>query len=625
MLEEKTCKLPSISYNIPMNEFDKLINMKWEDGMPTVPSNSIDLIVTSPPYNVGLGKNRFRDKDKGYESYDDNMPYDEYLNWMDKLFAECYRVLKPSGRIAINIGDGSNGSIMTHVDFSIRMRDKHKFIPITTIVWNKKQIGGSTSWGSYQSPSNPSFPTQFEFIIVMAKETRQHLGDKSKITVSGKDFQRNSRALWEFPPETQMMKLYGHPAAYPEELPRRLIDQLTYEEDVVLDPFSGCYDEKTEVLTKRGWRFFKDISKEDEFLTRNLNGILEYNIPSKIHKYNYSGDLIKIKSRSTDLLVTPDHNMYIITHADFCANRGPQFIKAKDMNCALYRIPCGGKYLPNCGKLDRSQMHLIGLYLSEGYFQKERNNQSDNMIICQNRGKKNDKMIRDIFPLMSYKRSNRKFRVKVGYEFKDFVVKNCGVGKYDKFISHLILNNKHLDALFESMMDGDGCRGKCGSYMGKQYYSMRYYTSSKKLVDSFQELCIKLGYETSCTFRNRPNDLIMGRKNKNGRGCYEINIRRSKNKKIIPQKHISKVHYDGFVYCVTVPNHTLYIRRNGTTSWCGNSGTTCSVAKKMNRHYIGFEMSEKYHNTAIERLAEIPTMKKIEIEGKMVEVPDWLR
>jgi len=218
---------------------DRLFNEKWENFLPDIPSNFVDIVITSPVYNVSLGNNKFRDKNKGYDSCDDNMPYEDYLEWMDKLFSECYRVLKPGGRIAINIGDGSNGSIITHVDFSVMMRDKHKFIPITTIVWNKKQIGGSTSWGSYQSPSNPSFPTPFEFIIVMAKETRQHVGDVSKISVSGKDFQRNSRALWEFPPETRMMELYGHPAAFPEELPRRLIDQLTYEGDVVLDPFSG--------------------------------------------------------------------------------------------------------------------------------------------------------------------------------------------------------------------------------------------------------------------------------------------------------------------------------------------------------------------------------------------------
>jgi len=217
---------------------NQIINDKWENVMPQIPDNSVDIIITSPPYNVGLGSNRFK-KDK-YDSYDDNMPYEDYLNWMDKLFTECYRTLKVGGRICINIGDGSNGSVPTHADFTIRMRDKHKFIPMTTIVWDKKQIGASTAWGSYQSPSCPSFPTQFEFIIVMAKETTKHEGDKSKISIGAKEFQKNSRALWSFLPETRMMQEFGHPAMYPEELPHRLIQHLTYEDDIVLDPFSGA-------------------------------------------------------------------------------------------------------------------------------------------------------------------------------------------------------------------------------------------------------------------------------------------------------------------------------------------------------------------------------------------------
>ena len=76
--------------------------------------------------------------------------------------------------------------------------------------------------------------------VIMAKETLHHDGDKSKITVGAKEFQRNSLALWRFPPETRMMKLYGHPAVFPEELPRRLIQQLTYADDIVLDCFSGA-------------------------------------------------------------------------------------------------------------------------------------------------------------------------------------------------------------------------------------------------------------------------------------------------------------------------------------------------------------------------------------------------
>ena len=258
---------------------NKLINSKWEDGMPTVPSNSIDLIVTSPPYNVNLGKNKH--KKDSYESYDDNMPYDEYLQWINKLFWTCNRVLKVGGRLCINIGDGANGSVPTHADFTnllvgkdemgkklgegttywddrlpsmyddnipgswARFDDKptNDYAPfqmMTTIVWNKRQIGASTAWGSFKSPSQPSFPTQFEFIIVVSKGILKHEGDKSKITVSKEDFIRNSRALWTFSPETGMMKKYSHPAMFPEELPRRLIDQLTYEDDIVLDPFSGA-------------------------------------------------------------------------------------------------------------------------------------------------------------------------------------------------------------------------------------------------------------------------------------------------------------------------------------------------------------------------------------------------
>jgi DNA modification methylase len=244
---------------------------KWEDVMSQIPNSCVDIIITSPVYNVSLGSNKFK-KDK-YDTCEDNMPYDEYLNWMDKLYTECYRVLKPGGRICINIGDGANGSVPTHADFTIRMRDKAKFIPMTTIVWDKKQIGASTAWGSYQSPSCPSFPTQFEFIIVMAKETTKHEGDKKNITVGGKEFQTNSRALWSFPPETRMMELYGHPAMFPETLPRKLLQQLTYAEDVVLDPFSGAGT--VAVVAKKLRRKFIGIEMSKKYYDTSLKRLGE--------------------------------------------------------------------------------------------------------------------------------------------------------------------------------------------------------------------------------------------------------------------------------------------------------------------------------------------------------------
>jgi DNA modification methylase len=86
-----------------LKTIEELVNKihlgKWEDVMSQIPNSCVDIIITSPVYNVSLGSNKFK-KDK-YDTCEDNMPYDDYLNWMDKLFAECYRVLKPGGKLLI--------------------------------------------------------------------------------------------------------------------------------------------------------------------------------------------------------------------------------------------------------------------------------------------------------------------------------------------------------------------------------------------------------------------------------------------------------------------------------------------------------------------------------------------
>lgn len=229
----------------PIEEtYDQLYCGKWEDLILAIPDNSIDLIVTSPPYNIKMDT---------YDSYSDDMPYEKYIQWMTNLFFECNRVLKFGGRLCVNVADGSNGKIPTHIDFTnVLVNELHKletkqtkeewfkpFQMITTIVWDKDQIGNSTSWGSFKSPSCPSFPTQFEFIIIVGKGTNKHQGS-GEVSVSSDNFIRNSRALWKFQPESGMIKNYDHPAMFAEELPRRCIDQLTYIGDVVLDPFSGA-------------------------------------------------------------------------------------------------------------------------------------------------------------------------------------------------------------------------------------------------------------------------------------------------------------------------------------------------------------------------------------------------
>ena len=198
--------------------------------------NSLDLVVTSPPYNVDLGNNKYH-KDP-YDLYNDNKDHNDYLDWLQSLFGNIKEKLVTGGRVVINIGDGKNGSVSTHSDIIQFMVRELNYILMTTIIWNKNQIGNRTAWGSYMSPSSPSFPTPFEYILVFAKDTKKKVGDKDKITVHKDDFIKNSLSMWNFAPETRQKKM-GLSAMFPVELPKRLIEMLSYKDDVVLDIFSG--------------------------------------------------------------------------------------------------------------------------------------------------------------------------------------------------------------------------------------------------------------------------------------------------------------------------------------------------------------------------------------------------
>lgn len=278
---------------------DKIHLGKWEAIMPHLPDNSIDIIITSPPYNVDLGNNK--SKKHAYEEHNDDIPYDKYLEWMNDFFYESNRVLKTGGRFCINIADRANGQIPSHADFTYLIRKvgvwKYKrqdasivpFQMLTTIVWDKGQMGNSCSWGSFKDPVQPSFPTQFEFILVFGKGSTRHEGDKTKISVSKEDFIKNSRALWTFPPETMMTKKYDHPAMFPEALPRRIIDQLSYEDDIVLDPFSGIGT--TCVVAKSMKRHYIGIEMTEKYYNKSIERLEG---TATIEKINVDGEEIEV-------------------------------------------------------------------------------------------------------------------------------------------------------------------------------------------------------------------------------------------------------------------------------------------------------------------------------------------
>lgn len=202
----------------------------------TLEKKSIDLVVTSPPYNVNLGFNKYNSS--SYDVYSDNKEHEEYILWLKKIFCIIYKKLKKGGRVCINIGDGKNGACPTHSDIIQFMVKEIGYIPYSVIIWNKSQIGNRTSWGSWKSPSCPSFPTTFEYILIFAKKTKKLRGI-GETDLSEKEFIDWSLAVWNIAPETKM-KEYGHPAMFPLELPIRLIKMLSWKGAVVLDPFNGA-------------------------------------------------------------------------------------------------------------------------------------------------------------------------------------------------------------------------------------------------------------------------------------------------------------------------------------------------------------------------------------------------
>ncbi len=231
-----------------MNE---IICGKSEEMLPNFEANTIDMIICSPPYNF----------DRDYDSYEDKIDYEKYFGWLNTIWKECYRILKPDGRIAINILPIFTDNIPTHHIISQQLRDIG-FGWKAEIIWNK---GGYncpvTCWGSYMSPSAPYLKYSWEYIEVFIKSEYKKKGNKEDITITDKEFKESVHAMWKIPPEHNMKK-FGHPAMFPEEIPRRLINLFTYKNDIILDPFNGA-GTTTKVAHHEGRRYIGiDVSKK---------------------------------------------------------------------------------------------------------------------------------------------------------------------------------------------------------------------------------------------------------------------------------------------------------------------------------------------------------------------------
>lgn len=214
-------------------DVNKIYNEDCQTGIEKI-DFPVNLVVTSPPYNVDLGNNKL--KKVGYDLYNDALSHEDYMSFIRNVFLGIYNKLEDDGRVCINIGDPKNGEKPLHAEYINLMRELG-YNYYTTILWHKHQVGNRTSWGSFNSPSCPSFPVPFEYILVFYKNSKK-LIRKGTSDLDKQEFIDWSLSLWNFKAETNQKKM-GHPAMFPEELPKRLIKMFSYVGDTVLDPFSG--------------------------------------------------------------------------------------------------------------------------------------------------------------------------------------------------------------------------------------------------------------------------------------------------------------------------------------------------------------------------------------------------
>ncbi|GIV29372.1 MAG: methyltransferase [Bacteroidia bacterium] len=228
--------------------------------MSEIPDNSIHLIVTSPPYfNIkDYSKDGYQNKnidDKKQGQIGDIQEYQHYIDELLLVWKECARVLKPNGKLVINVPlmPMTKKQMNTHYNrhiFDINADIQHSILKNTHLflydvfIWNRTNPTKKLMFGSYPYPRNFYAQNTCEFITVYVKDgtPENNIPDEIKEAskLSEKEWVEYTKQIWDIPiPNKQDIAFGKHPAIMPEEIAKRCIRLFTFVNDIVLDPFAG--------------------------------------------------------------------------------------------------------------------------------------------------------------------------------------------------------------------------------------------------------------------------------------------------------------------------------------------------------------------------------------------------
>lgn len=332
----------------------------------------------------------------------------------------------------------------------------------------------------------------------------------------------------------------------------------------------GCYSDDTEVLTSEGWKRWPEVKDGDIFATIDpTTNQVSYQKAQRIVRAPYSGDMYRFKNKHVDLLVTPNHNML----AAFRLNSSGEWsknslIRADSIGARAMRIPkAGGKWDGKTSRWLHAELQLLGFFIGDGNQAKRAGTPSFNI-----------RKVREIafleqavaqIPGASITESKHGARYVNGLsrDFRELLAEAYSDDR-SKVIPSSVLDATvpELDAILDGLLNSDGyVRG----------HKREYFTTSQALRDGVMEIAMKLGIAADYRKTTRTAG-----KYANGRSMpvYKVSLFSGRNAS--PRlgwthedrrREVTVEQYNGFVYCATVPNGTLFVRRAGKTAWCGNS------------------------------------------------------
>ena len=399
-----------------------------------------------------------------------------------------------------------------------------------------------------------------------------------------------------------------------------------------------CYDEETEILTEDGWKKYYELRIGEKVATLNRDGVIEYQPFLDLYVYPYRGKMIHIRNNIVDLMVTPEHRLYVARNY-WESNLKFELIEAQEIINKGFRLKRDGKWLSSENKayFELLKVHnptrkssviripmkewlkFFGLWLAEG------------SCTIANRGKHeyivsiasyNQKLKEEIFnmlkrwgfnPIRSGKGNIQIYNKQLYSYLSQFGRSN------ERYIPKEIKNlpKEYLEILFKYMMLGDGYVGRGGD---------NYVTTSKRLADDLQEIILKIGMTAN---------IRISRYTRTGKPLYEVSILKPvHNQPIIwgkrdAKRYIKLEDYNGIVWCVKTKNGVVYVRRNGKPVWSGNSwgfdAWRLTTDDEFKQWWLNYWASQGLNRQTLEKLFEGARIWMAELRKRKLELGEKVR